>query len=119
MTFALATATVGPSFAMATQPTIAPPAGYTAADFSMNTVALNLNGLITESAAGAVNPPVGFVRQSPTCTAITSTLVAQARSATVAASQFPDQRHRLPRRAGDRVSVIPGPRVNPGRSPSP
>ena len=88
MIFAKATASAGPSFAMGTQPAIAPPAGYTAADFSMNTVAVNLNGLVTEGPAGAVNPPVAFVRQSPTCTAITSTLVAQARSATVAASQF-------------------------------
>ena len=87
MIFAKATESSGPSFTMGTQPAIAPPAGYTAADFSMNTVALNLNGLVTE-AVGAVNPAVPFVAQSPTCTAITSTLVAQARSATVAAGQF-------------------------------
>jgi hypothetical protein len=106
MIYAKATASAGPSFVMSTQPAIAPPAGYTAADLSMNTVALNLNGLVTEGPAGAVNPPVAFVRQSPTCTAITSTLVAQARSAAVAASQFTTNVTGCPAAPGI-VSVVP------------
>jgi hypothetical protein len=108
MIFAKATASAGPSFAMGTQPAIPSPNPllYSGADFSMNTVAINLNGLVTEGPAGAVNPPVAFVRQSPTCTAITSTLVAQARSATVAASQFTTNVTGCPA-APATVSIVP------------
>jgi hypothetical protein len=94
LTYAPASATAGPSLAMDTRPALtgallAPQYVGAGLDFSMNTLALNLNGLVTEAATGAVSPPVAFVRQSPLCTTLTSTLAAQARSTAVAAAQFP------------------------------
>ena len=68
LTFSPATATAGPTLTMDTRPAVTPPVGYLSAELSLNTIALNLNGLVTEAAAGAVNPPVAFVRQSPLCT---------------------------------------------------
>ncbi len=73
-----ATSTAGPTFTMSTTPAIAP-VGYLAADFSMNSVDLNLSGLVGDKA---------FIRQSTLCTAVTSTLVAQARSTAVVTSPF-------------------------------
>ena len=94
---------------MDTRPAVTPPAGYLSAELSLNTVALNLNGLVTEAAAGAVNPPVAFVRQSPLCTTVTVD----------ARGQRARHRHRGQRRsrrrvtgcpaAPDLVSVVPGP----------
>ncbi len=78
VTYSPATATAGPTLTLGTTPAIAP-VGYLAADFSMNTVDLNLNGLVGDTA---------FIRQSTLCTAVTSTLVAQARSSAVVSSPF-------------------------------
>jgi hypothetical protein len=78
LTYTPATTTAGPTFTLGTTPTVAP-VGYLSADFSMNTVDLNLNGLVAGTA---------FIRQSTLCTAVTSTVVAQARSTAVASSPF-------------------------------
>jgi len=106
--YAPAGATTGPSLTMDTRPAVAPPLTYTAAVFSMNTVALNLNGLVTEAAAGAVSPSVPFVRQSLLCTSVTSTLIAHARGTGVVASPFAQTITGCPATAG-LVSVVPDP----------
>ena len=111
LTFSPATATAGPTLTMDTRPAVTPPVGYLSAELSLNTVALNLNGLVTEAAAGAVNPPVAFVRQSPLCTTVTSTLAANARGTATAASPFPRGVTGCPAAPG-LVSVVPDP-TNP------
>ena len=111
LTFSPATATAGPTLTMDTRPAVTPPAGYLSAELSLNTVALNLNGLVTEAAAGAVNPPVAFVRQSPLCTTVTATLAANARGTATAASAFPQGVKDCPA-SPDLVSVVPDP-TNP------
>ena len=58
VTYAGATASAGPSLNMDVRFAAAPVGLYTSGEFSMNTVALNLNGLVTEAAAGAVSPPL-------------------------------------------------------------
>ena len=88
LTFSPATATAGPTLTMDTRPTVTPPVGYLSAELSLNTVTLNLNGLVTEAAAGSVSPPVAVVRQSPLCTTVTATLAANARGTSTAASPF-------------------------------
>ena len=111
LTFSPATATAGPTLTMDTRPAVTPPVGYLSAELSLNTVALNLNGLVTEAAAGAVNPPVAFVRQSPLCTTVTATLAANARGTATAASAFPQGVKDCPA-SPDLVSVVPDP-TNP------
>jgi hypothetical protein len=108
LTFSPATSTAGPSLTMDTRPAVTPPAGYLSAELSLNTVALNLNGLVTEAAAGAVNPPVAFVRQSPLCTTVTATLAANARGTATAASAFPQGVKDCPA-SPDLASVVPDP----------
>ena len=109
VTYAPASATTGPSLAMSTQPTLTPPVGlYLDSDLSLNTVALNLNGLVTEAAIGTISPPIAFLRQSLQCTSVTSTLVAQARSSAVAATPFAQTTNGCPS-APSLVSVIPAP----------
>jgi hypothetical protein len=76
LTYTAATASAGPTLAMGTTPAVSP-LGYLGADFSMNTLDLDLNGLV-----GATP----FVRQSTVCTSVTSTLAAQARAANTTAS---------------------------------
>ena len=93
LTYVPGSASTGPGLAMETRPglngaLLMPQYLGAGLDFSMNTLAINLNGLVTEAATGAVNPPVAFVRQSALCTTIASTLVAQARSTTLTAAQF-------------------------------
>lgn len=111
LTFSPATATTGPTLTMDTRPAVTPPVGYLSAELSLNAVALDLNGLVTEAAAGAVNPPVAFVRQSPTCTTVSATLAADARGTATAASSFPQGVKDCPAPA-DLVSVVPDP-TNP------
>ena len=115
LTFSPATATSGPTLTMDTRPAVTPPVGYLSAELSLNTVALNLNGLVTEAAAGAVNPPVAFVRQSPLCTTVTATLAANARGTATAASAFPQGVKDCPA-SPDLVSVVPDP-TNPRAFP--
>jgi hypothetical protein len=79
VTYAAATATAGPTLTMDVRFTSPLIGLYTSGEFSMNTVVLNLNGLVTESATGAVSPPVAFVKLPLLCTAVTSTLRANAR----------------------------------------
>ena len=97
LTFSPATATAGPTLTMDTRPAVTPPVGYLSAELSLNTVALNLNGLVTEAAAGAVNPPVAFVRQSPLCTTVTVD----------ARGQRARHRHRGQRRSPQTVTGCP------------
>ena len=78
VTYAGATASAGPSLNMDVRFTAAPVLPYASGEFSMNTVALNLNGLVTEAAAGAVSP-TSFVRQPMLCTSVTTTLRVNAR----------------------------------------
>jgi len=111
LTFSPATATAGPTLTMDTRPTLTPPIPYVSAELSLNTVALNLNGLVTEAAAGAVSPPAAFVRQSPLCTTVTATLAANARGTATAASAFPQGVKDCPA-SPDLVSVVPDP-TNP------
>ncbi len=79
VTYAGGTASAGPSLSMDVRFAAAPVGLYASGDFSMNTVALNLNGLVTEASVGAVSPSVPFVRQPLLCTSMTSTLRANAR----------------------------------------
>jgi DNA-binding IclR family transcriptional regulator len=98
LTYAPATATTGPTFTLGTTPAVSP-IGYLGADFSMNTLDLDLNGLV------GTTP---FLRQSTLCAAVTSTLVAQARSTAVATSPFQQTVTGCP--AGPSlVSVTPSP----------
>ncbi len=111
LTFSPATATAGPTLTMDTRPAVTPPVGYLSAELSLNTIALDLNGLVTEAAAGAVNPPVAFVRQSPLCTSVTSTLAANARGTATAAGPTTQTITGCPSAPG-LVSVSPDP-ANP------
>jgi hypothetical protein len=108
VTFSPATATAGPTLTMDTRPAVTPPLGYLSAELSLNTVALDLNGLVTEAAAGAVSPPIAFVRQSPLCTSITSTLAANARGVATAAAPTTQTVTGCPSAPG-LVSVSPDP----------
>jgi hypothetical protein len=82
-----ATATAGPAVAIDVRSTLMP-LTYQRGDLSLNTMTLNLNGLVTEATAGAVSPAAAFVRNSLSCTSVTSTLAAQSRSAAVTTSPF-------------------------------
>jgi hypothetical protein len=96
LTYTPATSTSGPTFALATTPAVAP-VGYLSADFSMNALDLNLNGLV------GTTP---FIRQSTVCTTVSSTLVAQARSTATATSAFAQTITGCPA-APTLVSVVP------------
>jgi hypothetical protein len=111
LSFSPATATAGPTLTMDTRPAVTPPVGYLSAELSLNTVALHLNGLVTEAAAGAVSPPAAFIRQSPLCTTVTATLAANARGTATAAGSFPQGVTDCPG-SPDLVSVVPDP-TNP------
>ncbi len=80
-------------------------------DFSINTLALNLNGLVTEAAAGAVNPPATFARQPLTCMTVPSSLSANARGPAAVAAPFTQTITGCPTAPG-LVSVAPDP-TNP------
>ncbi len=111
ITYAAATSSAGPTFTLDTRATLTPLPLYTASDFSMNTIALNFNGLVTEAAAGAVAPPVAFARQSLQCTSVGSTLAANARGPSTVAAPFTQTITGCPSAAG-LVSVAPDP-TNP------
>jgi hypothetical protein len=111
LTFALPTSTSGPSLTLDTRPAVTPPLGYLAAEFSMNDLHLNLNGLVTEAATGAVSPSVPFVRHSLLCTSVTSTLSANARGPVAVAAPFTQTINGCPA-AASLVSVVPDP-ANP------
>lgn len=83
-----AAATAGPSLTMDVRLSAAPVGLYASGDFSINTLALNLSGLVTEATAGTVSPPAPFVRQSLLCTSVTSTLIAHARGTPVVTALF-------------------------------
>ncbi len=79
LTYGAATSTSGPSLTMDVRQTVTPVGPYLPSDLSLNDLSLTVNGLVTDAAAGAVTPPVAFVRQSLVCTSVTTTLAASAR----------------------------------------
>jgi hypothetical protein len=112
VTYAPATTTAGATLTIDTAPVLtgllAPPYTGSPVDLSLNTLAVNLNGQVTEAALGGVNPAVAFVRQSTVCTAVTTTLVAQSRSGALATGAFPQTITGCPA-APALVSVTPVP----------
>lgn len=80
MTYSPPTATQGPTLTLDVRAQIIPSPPDQPSDFSMNTLTLHLNGL--------VSPTVAFIRQSLLCTAITSTLTVPARGAFSVSAPF-------------------------------
>jgi hypothetical protein len=81
VTYSPATATAGPTLTLDVRTQLTPlPVVYLPSDFSMNTLTLHLNGL--------VSPTVAFIRQSLLCTAVTSTLTVPARGAFSVSAPF-------------------------------
>ena len=111
ITYAAATANAGPSLTMDVRLAAGPVGPDLEGDFSINTLALNLNGLVTEAAAGAVNPPATFARQPLTCVTVPSSLSANARGPAAVAAPFTQTITGCPTAPG-LVSVAPDP-TNP------
>lgn len=82
--FSPATANAGPKLTFELRPTLP----LSDAVISLNDVTVNLNGLVTEAAAGAVSPASPFLRLPLQCTAYTATLQVNARGAQSVSAPF-------------------------------